>query len=70
MKVNYDPWSDILYLIVKEGPIFDSKELDEDVRIECNKEGQISGIEILNSRNNIFKVAATEIAQRLEASDE
>jgi uncharacterized protein YuzE len=34
MKVIYDPGSDILYLIVKQGPIFDGKELDGDIRIE------------------------------------
>jgi uncharacterized protein YuzE len=68
MKVNYDPETDILYIIVKEGPIFDSRELDDDVRVEYDKDGQIAGIEVLNSRNNIFKVVASEIAQRLEAS--
>jgi uncharacterized protein YuzE len=44
MKVSYDPETDILYLILKEGPIFDSKELDDDVRIEYDKDGQIAGI--------------------------
>ena len=68
MKVNYDPGTDILYIIVKEGPIFDSKELDDDVRIEYDKDGQIAGIEVHNSRNNIFKVAASEIAQQLQSS--
>ena len=34
MKVNHDPETDILYIIVKEGPVFDSKELDDEVRIE------------------------------------
>jgi uncharacterized protein YuzE len=68
MKVNYDPETDILYLIVKEGPIFDSRELDDDIRIEYDKEGQIAGIEVLNSRSNIFKVAASEIAQKLQTS--
>jgi uncharacterized protein YuzE len=35
---------------VKEGPIFDSRELDDDVRVEYDKDGQIAGIEVLNSR--------------------
>ena len=43
MKVSYDTETDILYMIVKEGPIFDSKELDDDVRIEYRQRRADSG---------------------------
>ena len=68
MKVSYDPKTDILYIVLKEGPIYDSKELDDDIRIEYDKEGQIAGIEVINSRNNLFKVVASEIARQIEAA--
>jgi uncharacterized protein YuzE len=52
-----------LYIVVKEGPIYDSREIDDDVRIEYDKDGQIAGFEVWNTRNNLFKVFASEIAQ-------
>ena len=41
--------------------IVDSKELDEDIRVEYNLKGGIAGIEIMNARN-IAKAIAKEIA--------
>ncbi|MEM3079440.1 MAG: DUF2283 domain-containing protein [Thermoproteota archaeon] len=39
LRINYDAEEDILYIIIREGPIADSKELDEDVRVEYNLKG-------------------------------
>lgn len=61
MKINYDAEEDILYIIIREGPIVDSKELDEDIRVEYDLKGEIAGIEIMNARN-IAKAIAKEIA--------
>lgn len=61
LKINYDAEEDILYIIIREGPIADSKELDEDIRVEYNLQGEIAGIEIMNARN-IAKAIAKEIA--------
>lgn len=68
MKVNYDSEEDILYIIVKEGPVFDSKEIDEDVRLEYNKSGEVAGIEIMNARRNLAKTLAQEIAREIKAT--
>jgi len=67
MKVSYDQESDILYLVLREGPVCDSEELDEDVRVEYDKDGRIGGIEIFDARRNLGKVMAEEIAQHVKA---
>lgn len=56
LKVNYDAEEDILYIMIKEGPVFDSKEIDEDVRLEYDKDGEVAGIEIMNARRNLAKM--------------
>ena len=68
MKVSYDHESDILYIIIKEGPAYDSEELNEDVRVEYDKEHRIIGIEIFDARRNVGKVMAEEIAQHVKGS--
>lgn len=57
MKVNYDPEEDILYIVVREGQVFDSKEIDEDIRLEYDKDG-VAGIEIMNARRNLARTLA------------
>ncbi len=66
MRVNYDRESDILYIVVRDGPAQDSEELDEDIRVEYDKKGQIVGIEILDARRNIGKAMAQEIAEHVK----
>lgn len=68
MKANYDPEEDILYIVVKEGSIFDSKEIDEDIRLEYDKKGDVAGLEIMNARKNIAKTFAREIAREIGIS--
>jgi uncharacterized protein YuzE len=67
LKVNYDPEEDILYIVVKEGPIFDSKEIGEDIRLEYDKSGEVAGLEIMNARKNIARTLAQEIAREIKA---
>lgn len=68
MKVRYDPEEDILYIIVKEGQIFDSREVAEDVRLEFNKDGEVAGIEITNASRNVARAIAKEITKEVKAS--
>lgn len=67
MKVNYDPEEDILYIVVKEGPVFDSEEIDEDIRLEYDEGGDVAGLEIMNARRNLAKTLAQEIAKEIKA---
>jgi uncharacterized protein YuzE len=67
MKVNYDKESDILYIVLKKGPAYDSEELNEDIRVEFDKEGEIIGIEVFDASRNVGKAMAEEIAQYVKA---
>jgi len=68
LKLNYDPEEDILYIVIKDGPIFDSKEIDQDIRLEYDKVGDVAGLEIMNARRNLARVLAQEIAKEIRAS--
>jgi uncharacterized protein YuzE len=67
LKVNYDSEEDVLYIVVREGRVFDSKEIDEDIRLEYDEKGEVAGIEIMNARRNIAKILAQEIAREIKA---
>ncbi|EHR79046.1 hypothetical protein OCC_01639 [Thermococcus litoralis DSM 5473] len=61
MKVRYDPKADILYILIKEGEVFDTDEVDEDVWIEYDENGRIMGIEIWNAGEKVIINALREI---------
>jgi len=54
MKVRYDPESDILYLLIREGKIKDTIEISEDLFIEYDENDNIMGIELWRTRKNVF----------------
>ncbi len=68
MKVSYDPEEDILYILVKRGRVFDSKEIDDDIRLEYDKGGEVAGLEIMNARRNLARTLAQEIAKEIKAT--
>ena len=53
--VHYDPEADILYILLREGPVEDTIEVAEDVFIELDERGEIIGIEIWCARKNILE---------------
>ncbi|BAA29488.1 DUF2283 domain-containing protein [Pyrococcus horikoshii] len=61
MKVRYDPKADILYILIKEGEVLDTDEIDEDVWIEYGENGEIMGIEIWNAGEKVIMNALREI---------
>ena len=61
MKIRYDPKSDILYILIKEGEVSDTDEIDEDVWIEYDKDGNIIGIELWNAGENVIGNILKEI---------
>lgn len=67
LKVYYDKETDVQYMGVRDGPVHDSEELDDDLRVQYDKKGRIVGIEVLDARRNLGKVMAQEIAQRVKA---
>ena len=61
MKVRYCPEGDILYILIKEGEVLDTDEIDEDVWIEYDENGEVMGIEIWNAGEKVIMNALREI---------
>ena len=61
MKIRYDPKSDILYILIKEGEVSDTDEIDEDVWIEYDKDGNIIGRELWNAGEKVISNILKEI---------
>jgi uncharacterized protein YuzE len=47
--VNYDPRSDVLYLVTRKGEEEEFVEISPGVNVELDSEGRVIGIEILNA---------------------
>jgi uncharacterized protein YuzE len=65
-RVHYDPEADILYIVVREGPVEDTLEVDEDIFIEVDEKGEIVGIEVWNASKNIIDKIAEAIASKIK----
>jgi len=55
VKVRFDPEADILYILVKEGPVKDTEEVAEDIFVEHAEDGSIAGIEVWRARELILR---------------
>ena len=66
--VHYDPEVDILYMVLKEGPVEDTIEADEDVFIELGKSGEIIGIEVWRASKNVVEPISKVLASRIKES--
>ncbi len=64
MKVRYDPEADILYILIKDGKVKDTEEIDEDLFVEYDENGNIVGIEIWQAG----KYVVFEILKSLESA--
>jgi len=47
--VNYDPDSDVLYIVAQEGEEEEFVEIAPGVNVELDAEGKVVGVEILNA---------------------
>jgi len=54
MKVVYDPEADILYIMIRDEKVKETRDLDEDIWIDINDRGEIIGIEIWQARKHII----------------
>jgi len=63
-RVHYDAEADILYIVVKEGPVEDTIEVDEDVFIELGKNEEVIGIVIWRASKNILEPLSKTIASK------
>ncbi|ACB07178.1 DUF2283 domain-containing protein [Candidatus Korarchaeum cryptofilum] len=55
MKVRFDPEADILYILIKEGPLKDTVEIAEDLFIEIAEDGSIAGLEVWRASKNLLE---------------
>ncbi len=63
-RVQYDPEADILYILLREGPVEDTIEAGEDVFIELDEKGEVIGIEIWRASSVLESITQT-IAARI-----
>lgn len=47
MKITYDPDADAMYIYLKEGKSFKTKEVDDNTILDYDNKGNVIGIEIL-----------------------
>ena len=64
--VYYDAETDILYVVVKEGPAEDTMEVDEDIFMELGENGEVMGIEIWRASKNILEPISKTIASKIK----
>ena len=62
MKVRYDPQGDVLYIEISPAKAAETMEIDDDVLIDYDENGNIVGIEIWRAR----EVLLGEIMKRLK----
>ena len=53
MKVIYDPDTDTLSLLFREGPVAESDELREGLIIDYDSDGRIISIEVLDASEHV-----------------
>ena len=63
--VHYDDRADILYIVVGDGPVEDAVEVDEDVFVELDENGDVVGIEVWRASRNILEPISRVLALRI-----
>ena len=54
--VNYDPSTDALYIVTREGQEEEFVEISPGVNVELDSEGRVIGIEILNASKALSSI--------------
>ncbi|MBI4286265.1 MAG: DUF2283 domain-containing protein [Chloroflexi bacterium] len=62
MKIEYDKEADALYIILRDVPASDSRDLEEGVTVDLDDEGHIVGLEILDASERLGLEALTNIS--------
>ena len=53
MTLNYDSTTDSLYIDLSSKPNSDSREISEDIVLDYDVDGNVTGIDIDNARNKV-----------------
>jgi len=67
--VRYDPKSDVLYFLVRDGEEERFVEVAEGVNVELDQEGQLLGVEILNASRFLRAVIGPEHLAQLARAE-
>ncbi|MGH9920421.1 MAG: DUF2283 domain-containing protein [Nitrososphaerales archaeon] len=62
MKLDYSAEDDILYFHFKDGPVESVREVEDNVTVELDKEGEVMGIEVWGVRKKGVLKQLTQIA--------
>ena len=67
MKFSYDSDQDILYFHFKDGPSEDVKEIENNVIVELDKNGEVMGIELWEAKRRglIKQLTELTVSQKL-----
>ena len=62
MRIEYDKEADALYIVLRDVPGSDSKDLEEGVTIDLDGEGHIVGLEVLDASERLGLEALLNIS--------
>ena len=62
MKMNYDSKEDVLYMHFKNGPCESVKEVEDNVIVELDRDGEVMGIELWGIRKKGVLKQLSQIA--------
>ena len=65
--VNYDPSTDALYIVTREGKEEEFVEISPGVNVELDSEGRVIGIEILNASKALSGIIEQLYRKRQQA---
>jgi uncharacterized protein YuzE len=69
MRTRYDSKYDILYIdIAPDRKVHDTQQLDDDILVDLDEEGNIVGIEIWNASKNIVEPIAEQLMEKVRKS--
>ena len=64
MKLDYDAEDDVLYFHFKDGPAESVKEVEDNVMVELDDEGEVMGIEVWGAKKKGVLRQLTKAASR------
>lgn len=68
VKIRFDHEADILYILVKEGPVKDTIEAAEDFFIEIAEDGSVAGVEMWRAKEHILGNLAEHIKAMIKTA--
>jgi len=68
VRVRFDPEADILYMLVKEGPVKDTVEAAEDFFVEVAEDGSVAGVEVWRAKEHVLGRLAEHVKAMIQTA--